>query len=388
MRRIIPLLMILLLVAGTVVGQDDDTGDTTDTTATTTDTTTDEPTSSVNYFFVICEDRAILDLDGTMQEGYDLFVQVFRDLGAGGDQLTTLLQVGVDGAFTVSPDLVFAEGTNPVAFGQFASATITIAAEGDISDVLFNTTVEDVQDGCVSPAYDSVPTTAGGSTAATLPTVIPPGFTIDPITGELRELRSGDIVGSSGIYRPDGQLLNPILYTPPESTVQIGSRPSDQERELGRTENPGLVFAECEDYIGADPGRLYDTDGIILYWSWFASTPQQVYDHINNAIYDVTVADLPIPFVEIRPVVRLGDGNYWVFYVATLGDSWRPGTWDVEFKLTWRQPITDGYQTFGPGTAIPGIDSGCQFTIEENPYGVDQPHIYPTDPLQQFLTAP
>ena len=180
------------------------------------DATTTEPTSSVNFFFVACEDRAVLDLDGTMGPGDDLYVQVFRDLGATGTPLTELRRISVNGAYQVSPDLTFTTG-QVLALGQFASVRISIGRESDSSNTSFTTTVEDVQDGCVTPAFSTVPTSSAGG-----------GTIIDPVTGEVISAEPGAVVGSSGIYKPGGGFLNEVRaeQVQQEGVVLIGARPS------------------------------------------------------------------------------------------------------------------------------------------------------------------
>ena len=60
-----------------------------------------------------------------------------------------------------------------------------------------------------------------------------------------------------------------------------------------------------------------------------------------------------------------------------LGDKWTPGSYYIRFTLTWAKAITDGYEDFGPGTANERMDSGLQFEIQANPYGI---HIMPENP--------
>ncbi|HRF94548.1 MAG TPA: hypothetical protein PLZ51_05135, partial [Aggregatilineales bacterium] len=58
-------LMMAMLVALASVG----------TSVAQTDTTT--PTSTINYFFVICDTQAVIDFSGTIEAGYDVYYQIF-----------------------------------------------------------------------------------------------------------------------------------------------------------------------------------------------------------------------------------------------------------------------------------------------------------------------
>ena len=169
--------------------------------------------------------------------------------------------------------------------------------------------------------------------------------------------------------------------------MQIGARPSESPVDPARTSNPGLIFAECNDYPLSVPGTLYDTDRLTVFWSWFARRPAQVQDFIDNANFVVTVAGQTLPVVVRSDIQRREDGNYWVFYTADLDDSWTPGDYDVQYRITWDNPIFDGISNYGPDTENPQFSSSCNFTVQRNPFGVNVSYKYPfAGPLQQHLT--
>ena len=107
------------------------------------------------------------------------------------------------------------------------------------------------------------------------------GTLIDPETGEVVEGSADEPIRSSGIFTPGGGVLNEVFGRPQEALVQIGARPSENERIEGRTSDPGLIFAECDAFPLADPGRLFDTDNLTVFWSWFASTPALAREHLG-----------------------------------------------------------------------------------------------------------
>jgi hypothetical protein len=138
-----------------------------------------------------------------------------------------------------------------------------------------------------------------------------------------------------------------------------------------------LIFAECDDYPAANPGLLYDTDTLVVFWSWFASTPELVQQHIDNAVYEVGIFDSQpfVPSVIVSDITQRGR-NYWVFYTVTLGNA-KPGSYPIEFKLSWRNPISDGYDDFGPGTANERFNSTCAFTVRPNVEGKSVSYEFP-----------
>lgn len=323
----------LLFTVGYALAQEDntDTGETT----TTTDTE-----SSVTILVVICETNAVVNFSGTMEAGLDVYYQVFSGASGTGNALTALRQVSVNGSYGFSEIANYNAGST-VAAGATASARVIIASETNSSSIAYETTVNDIQDGCSNPQFQTgASTDAGSSTTST----------------------SG---GTSTILSPFGGFLNPG-YTPTEApVVVIGARDVLPPRQ----QTPGLIFAECDQYEAANPGLIYDTDTLTVFWSWFASTPELVQQHIDNAIYEVGIFD-SVPFVEpviVSDIVQRGR-NYWVFYTISAGNA-KPGSYPIEFKLSWANPISDGYDDYGPGTANERINGTCAFTVRPNPDG-------------------
>ncbi len=312
--------------------------------------------STINWFYSACEDRMVVDLHGRMQAGYDVYYQAFDLFGGNGQAISGLRRVSVNGEYSLSQEVNWL-GRETRALGTPISVVFRIGRENDPDSTVFQEASDDYLGTCEEP----------GSTLEAEET-----------------LGTSDIISSSGVFTPDGGLLNPIYYVPPEPLVQIGARPSDIEVP-GRTANPGFIFAECADVAGTDPGILYDTDEIIVFWSWFAKTVAQVEDHLLNARYMANLGGQPIPDIQISEIKQVpGSLNWWVFYTVNLGDKWEPGTYGIDFAVAWVNPISDGYEEFGPDTANERLDSGCLFVVERNPWDVQVIHEQPSWPLRTY----
>lgn len=337
--------LFLLTLATTLYAQDDSS----------------EFTSTINWFYTACEDRMVIDFNGTMQSGYDVYFQAFDGFGGTGNAITGLRRVPVDGDYSVSQVVPWLNSETRI-LGSPVSVVIRMARENDADDTIFNEPSDDFLGECAEPAS----TLVDG----------------DDLTSST--FSAGELISSSGIRTPDGGVLNPVYYTPPEPIVQIGARQSDVEVP-GRTENPGLIYAQCTDVAGADPGVIYDTDTIIVFWSWFAKTAEQVESHIANSSYVVTLNGQPFPSVKVSPIQQIpGDPNYWVFYTVNLGSKWQPGGYGINYNLQWVNTITDGYDDYGPGTENDYFDSGCYFEVTENPFGTEVLYEQPALPLKTF----
>lgn len=315
-------------------------------------------TSTVNWIYSACEDRMVIDLQGRMQLGYDLYFQAFDRFGGLGEPITALRRISVNGDYSVSQVIYWLNGERR-GLRTPISVVIRIGRESDPDSTLFQQPSDDFLGDCEEP----------GST------LVEGADVTDP----------PEVISHSGVFLPEGGFLNPVYAEPdPGPIVQIGAR---QQPALtgGRTADPGLIFAECADVEGADPGVLYDTDGIRLFWSWYAKTAAQVRDHINSAQYAITLNSQTLPDVQVSEIKQIpGSINWWVFYTVNLGDKWEPGQYGLNFALTWSNAITDGYDEFGPGAENELIDSGCAFVIQQNPYGLEVLHEQPSFPLKSY----
>ncbi len=331
--------MVILMALMLLITKDVPTlAQTTGTTAT-PEATVFVPSSTVNAMFYACPNAGFIQLDGTLLSGWSVYFQFFNGADASGTALTSLRQANASGDFSYSEQVAFTNGAT-LADGAVASARVIVARTGNVNSVDFQFTATDTQDGCGSQL-----TSTGTSND----------------TGEgLTTTTSGQVGITRPILAPNG-VLNPNFQ--PEPTVVIGARPSDQFR----SQTPGLIFAECDDYPMALPGLIYDNDQITVYWSWYTRTQAQMEQHFANAQYSVKMNGATFNNVQRSEVTRR-EGNYWVFYQASAGQL-RPGHYEVEYRLTWAQPVNDGYADFGPGTANPIEAGNCNFDVLRNPQG-------------------
>ncbi|MBK8022813.1 MAG: hypothetical protein IPK19_15610 [Chloroflexi bacterium] len=241
----------------------------------------------------------------------------------------------------MSDTVTYTGGT--LAAAVTGSARVWVGRESDSATVDFEFTVNDVQDGCADP--ENAPTTAtdvGGTTGVTT--------TSNALYGVGR-----------GILGPNGTVLNSNLLT--EAEVVIGARQTDRYR-LGHA-GADLRRVRCLSAGRAGVGlRQRQRDH---FWSWYTKTLDQMTEHLNAAVYNVRLNTANLPMTQRSEPVRR-DGNYWVFYTATVGNL-RPGHYEVGYDLTWTQVVNDGYSDYGPGTSNPASRGLCNFDVLPNPDG-------------------
>lgn len=126
------------------------------------------------------------------------------------------------------------------------------------------------------------------------------------------------------------------------------------------------VLAYCNDlfYGRPAPTDLQAGATIDVWWGWFARTEAQIQDHLANVIYDVAIDGVRLQnWQQYRgPIRRESDGNYHVYWYVPAGPL-AAGEHEITYRVTWRNPISDGYADFGPGTANPFQAGRCTFTV-------------------------
>jgi len=128
------------------------------------------------------------------------------------------------------------------------------------------------------------------------------------------------------------------------------------------------VLAYCDNKTNGEPRKtLASGTTVTIYWSWYAKTEDQLNNHITNAVYEVKVDDKVLqdwqPHITnvIQDTYR-GDKVYFVYWYIPIGTP-SPGEHKVDFKLTWKQKISDGFKEYGPGTDQESDTGTCTFTI-------------------------
>lgn len=126
------------------------------------------------------------------------------------------------------------------------------------------------------------------------------------------------------------------------------------------------ILAYCNNPVLGSPAptNLAAGSTIDIWWSWYAKTPEQIQDHINNAIYEVAIDGVPLTnWRDYRTSVRRErDDNYYVYWYVPAGPL-SAGPHEITYRVTWREAITDGYDNFGPGTAHPVETGSCSFVV-------------------------
>lgn len=152
------------------------------------------------------------------------------------------------------------------------------------------------------------------------------------------------------------------VFGTPGAVAAVATRPAG-------TKKFNDVLAYCDNKDNGEPRKTLSAGtAVTIYWSWFAKTPEELKDHIDNAIYNVkvdgqTLANWQQYMTNVARDSYKGDRVYIVYWYIPIGT---PGTGEhkIEFSLTWKQKISDGYKDYGPGTDQESDAGTCAFTIK------------------------
>ena len=129
------------------------------------------------------------------------------------------------------------------------------------------------------------------------------------------------------------------------------------------------VFAICNNRSlgpGA-PTNLRVGATIDVFWAWFARTEELVQQHIANANYEVRVdGTLLDNWREFQTDIRPAPNGQYVAYWYVPHGPLAAGEHEITYQVTWTQPISDGFEQYGPNTDHPFEQGNCTFNVREN----------------------
>ena len=127
----------------------------------------------------------------------------------------------------------------------------------------------------------------------------------------------------------------------------------------------GDVLAYC-DAKGRARKTISTATGVTIWWSWFAKTQDQIQAHLNSAQYEVKVdGKLLDNWQNLHTDIVRQQGRLYVYWFVPLtGDFLSSGEHPIDFKLTWKAPISDGDLDYGPGTKHETDTGTCAYTIK------------------------
>ncbi len=128
---------------------------------------------------------------------------------------------------------------------------------------------------------------------------------------------------------------------------------------------PVSVVAYC-DKLDGPPDDLTAADSINVEWSWYATELPLIINHLRTVTYEIMLdGQVLSSYLAQRSVVRrdpVNDDHWTIYYTLNVG-ALAPGEHTITYRATWRQVITDGLASYGPGTVNPEDSGACRFMV-------------------------
>lgn len=125
------------------------------------------------------------------------------------------------------------------------------------------------------------------------------------------------------------------------------------------------VFAFCNNPvygIGA-PSNLTDGSTIEIFWAWFASTDAYLRQHIANATHELRINGTQIANVDqFRSAPQQRGSEQVVYWYVPYGPL-AAGNYRITYRVTWRNAISDGYKSYGPGAGTEYEEESCNIVV-------------------------
>ena len=195
---------------------------------------------------------------------------------------------------------------------------------------------------------------------------------------ESRETEDGILVINLPIADVDAMRLTATALVGADLTATAAAAPSTPQ---GRTSTPTEeasaaippatprfnvnVFAFCNDpAFGIDaPSNLTAGSTIRVFWAWFASSEAYLRQHMSNATHELRINGTIIENVNRYRVNPSRSGNQHAVYWYVPYGPLEAGPHVITYRVTWRNPISDGYAAYGPGTDTEFEEESCNFVV-------------------------
>ena len=169
----------------------------------------------------------------------------------------------------------------------------------------------------------------------------------------------------------------PAFFSKAESSEEAPSAEDSDVVRVAYTTNPAT---------NVDEGKPIE-----MVFNWVADSEGQVQDFIDNAVLELEVNGAPlaarITYGKILPDESTGGFSTQV--IAEIGKL-PPGTNTVVLTISWKQKITNGKDSFGPGTGNEQVQEEARIIVNPPPGAqpvVEEPDFSNCPPDEDMFAA-
>ena len=110
--------------------------------------------------------------------------------------------------------------------------------------------------------------------------------------------------------------------------------------------------------------RLSAGEHVFLAWNWGATTQEYVQLFIDKAVTVITFDGQEVTNAQMSPIDKVpNEATYAVKWKADVGVL-APSTYEITYKVTFSEQISDGTDTYGPGGKVESLNDACMLIVE------------------------
>ncbi|NWF69478.1 MAG: SH3 domain-containing protein [Chloroflexi bacterium] len=124
------------------------------------------------------------------------------------------------------------------------------------------------------------------------------------------------------------------------------------------------VLAYCIEFGVQPPSNLLAGSSMEVFWGWYATSPALLQDHLDHVIYEVRVNGTLLQNWRsyVTPARQEDDGYYHIYWFVPV-ELPNAGQYVITYRVTWDTQITDGIDSFGPGSNNPVQTGSCTVNV-------------------------
>ncbi len=103
---------------------------------------------------------------------------------------------------------------------------------------------------------------------------------------------------------------------------------------------------------------------VFLVWGWSATTQEYIQLFIDEAVTVITFNGQEVTNATASQIEKTSNGKmYVVKWNADVGIL-SAGTYEITYKVTFSEQISDGMDTYGPGGKYESLNDACTLIVE------------------------
>jgi hypothetical protein len=157
----------------------------------------------------------------------------------------------------------------------------------------------------------------------------------------------------------------PLPSATPTAIPTLTSAPATSTPEPAATlPQPVVVKAFCTLIGQPKQTDVAANTPVTLVWGWDAKTEAQINDFLENNLTTITFDGQVVTVIKQSPTqINSKTGRYEVVWTSDVGRL-SPGQHTILYDVKWKKLITDGANSYGPGSKTETLHDECDIAVK------------------------